>query len=432
MEMEPTPTSTSHLANFPAEEYPLLVDKTNTATDFIDVYVRYADVYESPALVHQAVALSVIATMLNRNGVEIQHGPIKIPFDLWMLLLSGSGFGRNTAVNAIRPILDDAEIADLIVAPMWGSPAAFYQGIAEHPIVLQVHTEFAYLLKRLYDTPTVMEWITDAYDSNTIPPPFNYRRTGKKQDTPPIEFSQAPRLSFLSTSSHDWFMCNLKEEHTTGGFVPRWFMLDLSGFETRLVPKPQAPDIRLLPTLVNHLKRINGVKGEADLSKVEYEYEAWYKETHARFSESEFRSMAEPFFNRLRTHVLKLAVLYQVSTSVRLQIEHDALARAFELALQAERTIFSLMKTGFTHEGAQVRKMLEVVRSAGSGGMLKSEFTSRFASTPVRERDGRLQTLLASGKVLLFDRPTSGRRAMVLVASEFEQAHHELFPEDSE
>src|ERR1700736_1476622 len=64
-----------------------------TKFDFIRAYVDYADVIEAPPGAHEAVATQLLATAMNPH-VHIQHGAIKIPFDLWLLLLSGSGLGK--------------------------------------------------------------------------------------------------------------------------------------------------------------------------------------------------------------------------------------------------------------------------------------------------------------------------------------------------
>ncbi|MGA2146394.1 MAG: hypothetical protein ABSH49_15680 [Bryobacteraceae bacterium] len=66
--------------------------------DFISAYADYADVLEAPRAVHEAVAISILAAVLNPH-VTIQYGALPSTLDLWTLVLSGSGLGRNTLVN---------------------------------------------------------------------------------------------------------------------------------------------------------------------------------------------------------------------------------------------------------------------------------------------------------------------------------------------
>ena len=88
--------------------------------DFISDYVRYADVLEAPPEAHEAVAIQLLASVLNRN-VHIELGGLKIPLDLWVLLLSASGYGRNTIVGFARPVLEEAGLNDILRDTTWGS-----------------------------------------------------------------------------------------------------------------------------------------------------------------------------------------------------------------------------------------------------------------------------------------------------------------------
>jgi hypothetical protein len=310
--------------------------------DFIRAYVNYADVLEAPPEAHEAIATELISSALCEN-VFIPHGADKIPLDLWLLLLSGSGFGRNTLVALARPVLKAAGLSSLIHSRTWGSRVAFYQCIAEHPVGLLFWPELSVVLKKFGDKAFAgaKEWLTDRYDNMEIPEAITYRVTGKKSDTPPIEFTQAPRLNILATSSLDWFLANVTQEDALGGFVPRWIVKQLD--RGRPVPFPRRPDQSLIQPLAEHLHKANQLRGEADLSSIHDYYETWYLKTQRRFSEHPNSGLAMPFFNRLRTHVLKLAVIYEVSQSLSLKVRGRALGRAINAAKASEAAIFRLI-----------------------------------------------------------------------------------------
>lgn len=217
--------------------------------DFISTYVQYADVIEAPPEAHEAVATALLASVLNEK-VSIEHGPITVPLDTWTLLLSPSGFGRNTLVELARPVLAESGLDKIVRNTTWGSRQAFYQNSAEHPTGLCVWPELSAVLKYLGDRSFagVKEWLTDRYDSPHIPDEITYRNTGKRSDTPPIVFKCSPRLNILATSSLDWFTTNSVTEDATGGFIPRWMIFRLNG-TSRLVPKPQKPDATLVGPL---------------------------------------------------------------------------------------------------------------------------------------------------------------------------------------
>src|ERR1017187_2345838 len=192
-----------------SESDPVDLERT-TATGigspaFISGYANYADVLEAPRVLHEIVGIQVVAAGVNRNGVPIPLGGVQHSLDLWALLLSGSGAGRNTTIDMVAPILEAAGMQDLESSVRWGSAAAFYQHFSENPSGLHFWGEMAERLRMMNDPQfsTVKEWLTDRYDNFKIPPSFRFRVTGKKADTPPIVFDSVPRINILATSSND-------------------------------------------------------------------------------------------------------------------------------------------------------------------------------------------------------------------------------------
>lgn len=399
--------------------------------DLIRKYVKYADVLEAPSEAHEAVAIALLSSVLNR-GVHIEYGALKLSLDMWIALLSPSGGGRNTLVEMARPVLKDAELEDIVLHSTWGSKQAFYQNAANHTKGLWIWPELSVVFKTLSDARFggVKEWITDRYDAWAIPPTIEYRETGKRSDTPPIVFPEAPRFTILGTSSYDWFTSNLVQEDTTGGFVPRWLLRDLRGPQ-KLISKPQKPDGKLVPALADSLKNASGLKGIADLSGVEEQYDCWYRDAKPRFMENPNAGMAVPFFNRMRAYILKLALIFEVAESGTLKVSEAAMQRAIEFTKQIEETVFGLVKVGITREGSEVNKMLLFVHSRGSDGATLSELTKRFSGMPPRDREGRLRTLVDSGDVTPFLRMnTGGRSGLVYVFKDFVNLHKDKYPDD--
>jgi hypothetical protein len=383
--------------------------------DFIKIYADFADVFEMPRQIHEWVAAQMIASVLN-GKVQIPWGAVTYSLDLWVLLLSGSGQGRNTATDVALEVMEAAKINGLLHKTAWGSQSAFYQQVAEHPRGLYVWPEFSIALQTLNDPKFkgVKQWITDRYDNLRIPDSVAYRQTGKKSDTPSIVFKQAPRINILATSSGDWFVNSLEQADTTGGFIPRWLPKQV-GKSERLISKPQATNRELLPLLSDGLVSISHLEGPADLSEVEELYDKWYADTHARFDAQPNVALATPFFNRLRVEVLKLAVVYEVSASSQLKVTERAFQRAVDAALDAEKTIFQLLPTGMNREGSEVERMAERIRSSGEKGISRSELTRAFQHVKQRERDERIRTLIDSGRVQEVHRKTLGRAAHIYV-----------------
>ena len=399
--------------------------------NFITKYREYADVVEAPADAHEAIAMALIAAVLNRNGISIQHGAITVPMDFWLILISGSGAGRNTLVGLASPILKKASLDGLVRKSAWGSEQALYQNLAENPNALYVWPEISIALKKLAQSNFggAKEWLTDQYDNYTVPDAITYRKTGRK-DTPSIEFTEAPRLNIIATSSEDWLMTNLMQEDTTGGFLPRFLLLRLEGGE-RIVPTPRKTDPRLMYELADDLTYINTIRGEVTLSKeVTVVYERWYRKALQRFLAQANPSLARPFFNRLRIQVLKLAVIHEVAESYTLNVSVESMEKAISTAAKIEETIFALLPTGMNREGAELMKMERRIREGEIDGVSQSVLTRAFQSTLKTERTQRIQTLCQGGAVVAFRRNTGGRAAIIYVHADFADEHATKFPGD--
>ncbi len=396
-------------------------DKACGRLDFIHEYVRYADVLEAPPIMHEAVAEQLIAATLNRSGVKIQLGGLMSPLDLWQALLSGSGLGRTTLVGIADPIIEMAGLNDIVLNARWGSPQALYQQMADRPSGLFIWGELSERLKLLNEPRFggAKQWITDLYDNWKVPESITYRQTRKKsRDTPPIRFESAPRINILATSSEEWFFNNLVEGDSAGGFVPRWMLIRVKD-SRRVVPIPKESDPARVKPLAEHLQCVSQLKGYVDLSEVLNLYEKWYRDAKQRFESQPNQALARAYFSRHRGHILKLATIYEVSSSLSLRVSPPSWGRAVGSAKQAEETIFSLLGTGMSREGFAVSKMEEAIRLAGANGLPLHKFTRAFQHDVPRERIQRLRTLLDGEILHAYVGNTTGRPRRTLVHSDF-------------
>lgn len=370
-------------------------------TDFISDYANYADVLECPRTVHESVAIQIVASLLNRSGVTISNGAIKLSFDLWMVLLSGSGGGRNTTLGMIHRVLDTAGLSSLNGSSRWGSGAALFQHFAERPVSLEVWPEMAERLKLFNESGfvTTREWWTDRYDNFSIPAPITYRDKGKNSDTPPITFDRAPRINVLATSAEAWFFNNLQESDSMGGFLPRWLPVRLENTR-RDIPVPKRPDPALVAPLAERLKQIAALSGEANLEDVQPEYEAWYSQTKTRFMKHPNLALSDAFWNRHRNHILKLATVFSASSSATLDVDSTAWERAVEFMGCVEKTIFRLLESGVSAQGFQLSRIEEKIRQAGQDGITHSDLIRCFQSMNSKDRTDAILTLFEAGRII--------------------------------
>jgi hypothetical protein len=342
-----------------------------------------------------------------------------------VLLISPSSFGRNTLVNFADEILSHARANDMVLDSDWGSLPAFYQGLADNPLGLFMWLEFSIVQKKMKQPSFagLQEWLTDRYDSFKTPNTIRYRKTGKPTDTPEIHFSLAPRINLLATSSFDWFTENLTLEDSTGGFMPRWIVVSLED-SGRQLPIPEPPDPSLVKPLAEHLKRVRSLNGPAEfLDESEALYRDWYSQSVERAKDQPNPSLAKVFRDRQRAHVLKLAVVYEVSRSATLTVSPEAMRRAIWKAEQLEQTNFKLLSAGMSKEGARANKMAEMILKAGVDGLSLSDLTHAFSHLKANEREDRILTLVQSALIYAFKRRSKGRPRVVLVHQKHIDSH---------
>lgn len=395
--------------------------------DFIDAYASWADVVEAPRSMHEAFGIQLIASVLNRAKVLIDWDAYKLTFDLWMALLTGSGTGKNTVRNIGADVIDAAGIKDLVDNTDWGSKETFYQKLSGVPPGMVSSTvqsrfyiweELSYQMQKLssYAFDGVKAWLTNCYDNLTIPAKQCFRDTGKKSDTPPITFDHAPRTNILALSAESWFFTTLSKNDSTGGFIPRWVIVDAPGERVRAITRK--PDPALVPILASALKSIAALTGEVEFfdgfrDPDAGKYKQWYEATLDRFLAAS-PEMGRIFFNRHRVHVLKLAAIYEASMSRTLRVSPEAWQRAVKKAAEIETTLFRLLNTGMTGPGYTMERMENAVLRAGQSGLQLTEFTSMFKHE--RDRKQFLETLQATGAVISVEREsTGGRRPTFLV-----------------
>jgi hypothetical protein len=386
---------------------------------FIERYTEWADVTEAPRLMHTVVAVQLVASLLNRNGVTFKLGSITSPLDLWVLLLSGSGGGRNVTVGRARDLVKQAGFE--LIRSDWGSPQACYQDLAENPWGLWVWGEMGAKMEALKSKEFrgLLKWLTDRYDESHLPEDVKYRDTGKRSNTPPIEFKSAPRMNFLATSSEAWFFQHLAATDSTGGFIPRWLLMRADE-PTKHVPIPPELDKQLGERLAQDLKRLEGLKGEADLTAVTDLYEEWYGATAKRFASQPNADLATAFWHRHRMHIPKLAVVYEAASSFSLKVTEASWKQAVSTGQALETVIFKMLGTGMTKQGHELEEVEQWFREGRAKGRTKTEYTLKYKNLEPKVRDARLQTLQDSGTIhRLHDRKTGGRPAEEFVHGDF-------------
>ena len=383
--------------------------------DFISEYTAWADVVELPREVHTAVAIQMIASLLNHNGVKIQHSNFMYPMDLWQLVITPSGGGRSEMIRGVKRLVKKADLHAMMQPSDWASYPAMVQHFAEIEHSLLFRSEFAEMLE-FFDKNGGKRWFTDRYDDTEPPDDRKYRVTGKEdKDNPWITFPHAPRINLIAASSDGWFFNDLKPGDSSGGFLTRW-MIVRSG-KLGAVPTPKLYDTRVEERLLERLKHIAQIRGVVDISEILRAHDAWYIATLARW-ETTAPKLGRLYFSRHRGIVLKLATVYEVSRSGTLHVSLDSWSAAVRMSAMLEESLFELLvQTGMNNRGWEISEVEKFIQKNTPS---RRELGRAFRSMPDLWK--HVEALTKEHVVRVEYQPTSGRPKEVYIHCDAKQA----------
>lgn len=410
--------------------------------DFVSNYASWANVIEFPHEVHEAIAIQLIASVLNRRGVTVNRGAFKYTMDLWLAILAPASGGENTSMYPARKVLDLAGIPDLIGSETWGSPEKLFEILSGTPPPVAVvdfknidlnkiptgdpirsrfyaWTELSAVLQQ-FSSPAFAEaksWFTDLYDSEQPPSDRTYRTAGKN-----ITFAHAPRTNILGFSAPSWFFKTLKNDtnNAAGGFIPRWTIVDACGGDWKDIPEPLPLDPSVAVRLGEVIKRLarlpegtkarffDGFSQPGEVPHSTCPYNVWYHATKERFRRAH-PELGLTFFGRHRGHIIKLAVVYEAAMSGTVDVSREAWDRAEAKARELEDTLFELFRTSFTDFGYHYDRGVKAIQLSKHEGMPKGDFSRIFQDRKLRE--DIIRQLYATGDAVLVVRPKpAGKR----------------------
>jgi hypothetical protein len=411
---------------------PLPLDATVIpSTDFIRDYVAYADRFEIPPRLHEIVAMAGIAAAVN-GRVTINTGDTIIPFDFWASVLTRSGGVKNTLLRAFQNLMKAAGLEQMIHKESFGSAAQIQEYFSKNPVGFFIWPEMGGTLAQLKQKQFVggLEWLTNCYDETERPDDKHYRETADPDDqTPSIEYEEAPRISIVALTAESAFYRNADGEQVTGGFLARWMPVIISDL-SREVSRPVAANPLLIPPLVEKLKQIASLRGEMDISQVAEMYDNWYRETKRRFEQHSNQEFVDPFWRRHRNHLWKLAGVYELATSGELIIRPESMQRAIAMCRELEKNIFRLVQTNFSPEGVKAQNLEKFVRDAGPSGRKQYEVFEYLTDIPRLQAEDRIRMLMLRERVFWFKRKNpngrAGRQPLVMVHADHLDEHTRL------
>ncbi len=350
---------------------------------------------DAPAIYLVAGALMSVGTLLKSN-VFVSFGGQPIYPNLWMLLLGPSSiYRKTTCIEKARKTVMLAEKGELLL-PEEFSREALVRHLSAQPSGLLTAREFGGTLasfSRDYMVGT-KELLADLYDS----PPTYSRIVGKEE----LNVEQ-PCLSMFAASQTNWFLEKVRPIDLQSGFLAR--VIYMPAFDRpATIAIPPDPDPELGAALKESLLNIMGVEGALAFAPgVKESYARWivqHEDELFKMDADEAEKLS-PFWTRLETSALKLAMILQVSSDQSLVLTQDTLDRALSLVsiVKANLKQLFLREFTFTKDMANRQKVLRLITKRGTAGIERRELM-RASNLLQKELDPVIVTLEAEGSIV--------------------------------
>jgi hypothetical protein len=369
-------------------------------SSFFDLYVTMAaETTDAPPEFHLASALSAVSGVIGAKVWFHAWGKDVFP-NLWTILVAPSGFFRkSTAMNmglrmvrAAKPenVLPNDFTQEKLIETL-GNRA---QGII--PVY-----EFGALLKMLgkdYNA-SLKEFLTEIYDGS------DYSRDTRGGGKVTIV---RPAVSILSATTVDWLVGNAKESDFRSGFFAR-FLFWVAHEKPTWKGLGEQYEHELVSTLKYMAAEIGTVTGQANLSKDRIaQYNEWLRGFEAEVNTQRLPCELQGFYTRLGMYVLKFSVLYEIGTTMTLDVTEQSMDYAIRLAEYLKSHLIALFEDEMntSREAKDLRNIRELVTREPE---ISRDTLLRRSRLTARHLDELLMTLIQSGEIVAARTDTGGR-----------------------
>jgi len=359
--------------------------------------------------------------------------------NLYVVGIADSGSGKNHAREIVNEVFFEAGLANHLGGNKIASGAGLLTALHRQPAILFQIDEFGMFLSAAADRKRSPRHITEILDNMTelytaaggIFLGAEYaNRDGMNERRDIVE----PCLCVYGTTTPLHFWGALQGANVADGSLARFLILPSDEDypdENLAAGRRQAPSalIRGLQKIASgggHKRGNLAGKTSGASTAVDTALVPMTEETRTRFAQLsaeltvELRAAAGTPFTailaRIGENATKLALIVAVGRNpARPVVEAGDAEWAIRFVRYfARRTMDAVERhVADTETEAQLKRLREIIRAAGSAGLSKSEVTRASQWLKSRDRNEILDTLIESGDIKPVMRETRGRRAMV-------------------
>lgn len=342
-------------------------------SDWISGYLEYADESEPPTSYHTWVAISLLASTLQRC-VFFKWGYETIYPNMYIILIGPSGKCRKgTAMRMGFEVIKEVGIKivsesitrEALIRNMKTAVNSF---VDPHDRKVYYHCSLSCISEELsvflgQSDIKFLADLTDWYDSKDK---WTYETKNSG-----IDSIQGLCFNLLGATAADWLISILPQEAIGGGFTSRIIFV-VEDNKRRTLPKPHLTKRMktILTALKADLEHIGTMAGRFEFAPdTEDEYTSWYQEQDRQTAKGN-PPIADPRFagycERRATHLRKLAMIFSASRGDDMIITPDDFGRALKTLKAVEVKMPKVFSGLGTARYAQVTEKVLIFLSSRS------------------------------------------------------------------
>ncbi|WP_218510506.1 hypothetical protein [Variovorax sp. dw_308] len=332
--------------------------------------------YRPIKVVSVCTALALMAGICGRSHSIKGRG-----LNLWLLLLAGSGTGKNSISESINRLLAHVQksvpaAGDFVGAASYASPQALVRHLTNHPSVVSHYGEVGIFLQQLCspraneNAKGLLRLMLDLFTNSG--PNGVIRPTVYSDNTKNTTTIYRPAFSFIGDSTPSEFYKAFSEDQVKSGLIPRFTILEHSG------DIPPANEFRYtnprlikgLDTLCAHTLQLNsqGFTQEVLLDPNAAKAFADAEEFYLKTVNSDAPELTKLLWTRRIEKAYRIASLFAVGVNAYTPIINLEQARwALEVEFQSTTRLITAFESGEVgeqaiSETAQQHKVRAVVK----------------------------------------------------------------------
>lgn len=365
---------------------------------FISDYVAYASEYcDAPKIFHEYMARALIG-LACRNHIYYQFGDTKIFNNIWLMFIAPSGFRKSAAMKLGLKVMYATD--ETYKLPDEFSPETIVPILKDHPYGTFFFSEFDKFISNL--KKDYMGGLKGGLvDLSDVPDHPLVKELRKEKFV--VHY---PCVSFLTATTVQWLIDNIRESDIGSGFLPRYLVLSVNERGKTFFPEEvnEVAKNKLVKELHNIMDFIGIKEGYVGMNKMTFnpETRSRYIKWLDKFEKSyDDKILITPFYIRMPVFVLKFAMI-EALNETSMEIKNNHLEKAIEMIAISKDSLETLNDNefSFTDYGKSKLRIVNKIKDSPGGSITMAMLCKKVQDIPRRTRQDVVNDLVESGIVI--------------------------------